>query len=266
MSETNENESFLSHLEELRWRLVRIAISIIICAVILWFFQEWIMENIFLSMKEPSFISFRLLCEYMGVCIEEIPVKMQSMSVSGQFSYALMMSIMGGAVLSFPYIFYQIWMFIKPGLKKNEIKVTSGIVFYVSILFFLGILFGYFVVAPLCIQFFGTFQISDQIENIFTINSYMSTILSTVFYSGLLFLLPVIVFIFTKLGIITSAFLKKYRKHAIVGILILSAIITPPDLISQIVVSIPIAILYEISILVAKHVEKKTELEQLNKD
>jgi sec-independent protein translocase protein TatC len=169
----------------------------------------------------------------------------------------MMMSIMGGIVLSFPFIFYQLWAFVKPGLKLNEKKAARGIVFWVSVLFFTGILFGYFVVAPLCVQFFGAYQISGQIENIFTVNSYMSTILSTVFYSGLLFLLPVVTYIFATLGIITPEFLRKYRKHAVVAVLILAAIITPPDVISQILVSIPILGLYEIGILVAVRVVNK---------
>jgi sec-independent protein translocase protein TatC len=142
-------------------------------------------------------------------------------------------------------------------LKLNEKKAARGIVFWVSILFFIGILFGYFVVAPLCVQFFGAYQISGQIENIFTVNSYMSTVLSTVFYSGLLFLLPVVTYIFASLGIITPEFLRKYRKHAVVAVLILAAVITPPDVISQILVSIPILGLYEIGILVAVRVVKK---------
>lgn len=254
--ENDKQMSFLSHLEELRWRLVRIAVAIVVIAVVLWFFQKWIMDNLFLSMKDPDFVTFRLMCDFFDICVDEIPLKMQSMTVSGQFSYALMTSIMGGIVLSFPFIFYQIWRFVKPGLKKNEQTVAKGIVLYVSLLFFLGIGFGYFIVAPLCVQFFGAYQISDKIENIFTVNSYMSTILSTVFYSGLLFLLPVISYLFTKLGVITPAFLRKYRKHAIVGILVLSAVITPPDLISQVIVSIPIVLLYEAGIIVSSRVEK----------
>jgi sec-independent protein translocase protein TatC len=257
-----DNMSFLDHLEELRWRLVRAAIAVIIVAIVLWSYQERIMNDVFLAMKSKDFVSFRLLCQYLGVCIEDIPVKMQSMTVSGQFSYALMMSILGGVVIAFPFIFYQIWAFIKPGLKLNEKKMARGIVWYVSFLFFLGIFFGYFVVAPLSIQFFGAFQISREIENIFTINSYMSTILSTVFYSGLFFLLPVVTYFLTKIGLFDSEFLKKYRRHAIVVILILSAIITPPDIISQIIVSIPILILYEIGILVAKRVEKQQKLDE----
>ena len=252
----NKQMSFLDHLEELRWRLMRSAVAIIIFAVVIWIYQKEIMENVFLIMIDPNFITFQLLCEYLNVCIDKIPVNFQSMTLSGQFSYALMMSIMGGAVLSFPYIFYQLWSFVKPGLKFKERKMAKGIVFYVSILFFTGILFGYFVVAPLSVQFFGAFQITDQIKNDFTISSYMSTILSTVFYTGLFFLLPVVTYLLVKIGLFTPEFLVKYRKHAVVVILILAAIITPPDVISQVIVTIPIYLLFEISVLVAKRVAK----------
>ncbi|MCF8328928.1 MAG: twin-arginine translocase subunit TatC [Crocinitomicaceae bacterium] len=259
--ENSGNMSFLQHLEELRWRLVRCAIVILLLAIVIWYFQEEIMVNLFLSMKDKDFVTFRLLCQYIGVCVEEIPVKMQSMTVSGQFTYALMMSFLGGLVISFPYVFYQIWSFIKPGLKQREKKMVNGLVFYVSLLFFLGILFGYFLVAPLSVQFFGSYQISNQIENNFTIGSYMSTIFSTVFYSGLFFLLPVVSYLLTKIGLINVSFLIKYRKHAIVAILILAAIITPPDIASQIIVSIPIIILYEIGILVSKRAERLAKKE-----
>jgi sec-independent protein translocase protein TatC len=252
----NKQMSFLDHLEELRWRLMRSAIAVIIFAIVIWIYQKEIMENVFLIMVDPNFITFKLLCEYLNVCIDKIPVNFQSMTLSGQFSYALMMSIMGGAVLAFPYIFYQLWSFVKPGLKFKERKMAKGIVFYVSILFFTGILFGYFIVAPLSVQFFGAFQITDKIKNDFTISSYMSTILSTVFYTGLFFLLPVVTYLLVKIGLFTPEFLVKYRKHAVVVILILAAVITPPDVISQVIVTIPIYLLFEISVLVAKRVAK----------
>jgi sec-independent protein translocase protein TatC len=235
---------------------MRSAIAIIIFAIVIWIYQKEIMENVFLIMVDPNFITFKLLCQYLHVCIDKIPVNFQSMTLSGQFSYALMMSIMGGVVLAFPYIFYQLWAFVKPGLKFKEQKMARGIVFYVSLLFFLGILFGYFVVAPLSVQFFSAFQISSQIKNDFTISSYMSTILSTVFYTGLFFLLPIVTYLLVKIGLFTPEFLIKYRKHAVVVILILAAIITPPDVISQVIVTIPIYLLFEISILVAKRVAK----------
>ncbi|MFM7301315.1 MAG: twin-arginine translocase subunit TatC, partial [Crocinitomicaceae bacterium] len=213
---------------------------------------------------KSDFVTFRVFCEALGVCVEDVPVKMQSTTVSGQFSYAMMLSILGGVVGAFPYIVYQLWKFIEPGLKVNEKSNVKGIVFYISLLFFIGILFGYFIVAPLSVQFFGSFTISNQIENNFTISSYMSMILSTIFYCGLFFLLPVVSYFLTRIGLFGSDFLKKYRRHAIVVILILAAIITPPDVISQIVVTIPIYILYEISILVSVRVEKQIEKDEKN--
>lgn len=253
--------SFLDHLEELRWRLVRSSAAIVVVAAVIWVFKSWIMENLFMTMRKADFYTFDFLCRTIDVCVEDVHVTMQSTEVIGQFSYALMMSVVGGIILAFPYIFYELWSFVKPGLKQNELKAVRGTVFFVSILFFLGVLFGYFVVAPLSVQFFGSFQISEEIQNNFTVSSYMSTVISTIFFSGIIFLLPVLVYLFAKLGIVSSAFLKKYRKHAIVGVLILAALITPPDLISQVIVAIPIVILYEISILLARSVEKK----QINK-
>jgi sec-independent protein translocase protein TatC len=249
--------SFLDHLEELRWRLLRAAVAVIIFSVVIWIYQREIMENVFLNMVDPHFITFELLCKYLGVCVDQIHVDFKSTTLAGQFSYALMMSIMGGVVLAFPYIFYQLWSFIKPGLKGSEKDMAKGIVFYVSLLFFLGILFGYYIVAPLSVQFFGAFQITPEIKTDVTIASYMSTILSTVFYTGLFFLFPIVTFLLVKIGLVTPEFLIKYRKHAIVVILILAAVITPPDVISQVIVTIPIYLLFEVSILVAKRVVKQ---------
>jgi sec-independent protein translocase protein TatC len=254
---TSENMSFLDHLEELRWRLVRASIAILLVATVIWIFKEWIVENLFLSMKDANFITYRWFCDYLGVCIEDIPVTMQSTEVMGQFSYAINMTIMGGIVIAFPYIFYQVWSFIKPGLKERELKMARGTVFYTTILFFFGILFGYFLIAPLTIQFFGSFQLSGEIRNDFTISSYMAIVLSTIFFTGLLFLIPVVIYFLAKLDIITPMVLKKYRKHAIVAVLILAALITPPNLISQIIVAIPIMILYEISIILATRISKE---------
>ncbi|MCE3295696.1 MAG: Sec-independent protein translocase, TatC subunit [Crocinitomicaceae bacterium] len=261
MSERKEM-SFLDHLEELRWRLVKSAIVIIIIAIAIWWNMDWIMRNIFMSMLRSDFVTYDFFCSNFKImCVDHIPASIQSRQVGGQFGYAIWMSFIGGVVLGFPFIFHQIWSFVRPGLKTNEQNIVRGIVFYVSMLFFFGIMFGYFVVAPMSVHFFGTFKITSEIQNEFDLNSYMSTIISTVFYSGLFFLLPVVAYLFGKLGIITPAFLRKYRKHAIVGVLILSAIITPPDMISQVIVSIPILLLYEISIFVVVAVEKKRNKE-----
>lgn len=254
--EEQNNMSFLDHLEELRWRLVRSSIAIVLFATVIFIFREWLMDNIFMTLKSPDFPTYELLCNWFGICVSEIKLNVQNINMSGQFSLTLMISIVGGIVCAFPYIFWEMWNFVKPGLRQNEAKTVSGITVYVSLLFFVGILFGFFIIAPLTVQFFGNWQLSEDIRNNITISSYLTTIVSTVFYTGLLFLLPVVIYIFSKLGIMTPAFLRKYRKHAIVVVLILAAIITPPDFISQIIVAVPILILYEVGILISVRVEK----------
>lgn len=256
---------FLSHLEELRWRLVKSSAAILVMAVVIFIYTEWIINTIFLSLAKPDFPFFKFLCWAFGMCDNEIKIDLQSVEFTGQFGINLMLAIVGGVVVAFPFIFYQLWGFVKPGLKQNELNTVRGIVWFVSILFFIGIIFGYYIIAPLTVQFFGNWQLADSIENNITISSYLRTIISTVFFTGLLFLLPVVIFIFSKLGIITPAFLKKYRKHALVVILILSAIITPPDIFTQIIVTIPIYALYEFGIILSRNVEKKRERDSVRR-
>lgn len=248
---------FLHHLEELRWRLVKSSAAILIAAIVIFIFTEWIVKTIFLSLAQPDFPLFRFLCWAFGMCANEIDITLQSVEFTSQFGINLMLAIMGGIVVAFPYIFNQLWGFVKPGLKQNELKTVRGIVWFVSILFFIGIAFGYFIIAPLTVQFFGNWKLVETIDNNITIGSYLRTIISTIFFTGLLFLLPVVIFIFSKLGIISPAFLKKYRKHALVAILILAAVITPPDIFTQIIVTVPIYALYEFGIILSKRVEKK---------
>ncbi|MEX2485509.1 MAG: twin-arginine translocase subunit TatC, partial [Brumimicrobium sp.] len=217
---------------------------------------------LFLAMTKTDFVSFRFMCEYLGICIDEIPIRFQSNKVGSQFTYALLLSLVGGFIASFPFVFYQLWGFVKPGLRANEKNVVRGITWFVTLLFLTGVVFGYLVVAPLCIQFFGYFSMAPEFENIWMIGSFMSLIISSVVFTGLLFLLPVVIYILSKIGIVTPEFLRKYRKHSIVGVLILSALITPPDFISQIVVSVPIIILYEISILISVRVDRNRRKSQ----
>lgn len=254
--EKNDNMPFLAHLEELRWRLVKSTIAIAVFAIAIFYFTKWITDNIFLALSKPDFPIFRFFCWAFDICTEKIAIDFQSIQMSGQFSTNLMMALIGGLILAFPFVFYQIWGFVKPGLRQNEVKSVRGIVLFVSVLFFIGVLFGYYVVAPLSVQFLGNWQMTETIENNIAINSYLKTIISTVFFTGLFFLLPVIIMIFSRLGIVTPQFLKKYRKHAFVGVLIVSAIITPPDLFTQVVVSIPILLLYEFGILISKRIDK----------
>lgn len=248
--------SFLDHLEELRWRIVKSVIAILVFAIAMWFFKEWVIQHLFIAMTKSDFISFKMMCKWFDICMGEIPVNFQSTKVGTQFSYALLLSLVGGFIIAFPYVFYQLWSFIKPGLRESEKQVVNGITFFVTLLFLLGVVFGYLVVAPLCIQFFGYFTIAPEFQNIWMIGSFMSLIISSVIFSGLLFLLPIVIYILSKIGVVTPEFLIKYRKHSIVGVLILSAIITPPDFISQVIVSVPIIILYEIGIIISRRVEK----------
>lgn len=255
--EEEQDMSFLQHLEELRWRIVKSVIAILIFSIGTWFIKEWVIQYLFISMTKVEFPTYQMMCNYFQICIDEIPIQFQSNKVGSQFTYALLVSLVSGFILAFPFVFYQIWGFVKPGLRSSEKSLVRGLTFQVTLLFFIGVLFGYYVVSPLCIQFFGYFSLSSDFKNIWMIGSFMSLIISSVVFTGLLFLLPVVIYILSKMGLVTPQFLIKYRKHAIVGVLILSALITPPDFISQIIVSIPIILLYEVGILVSRKVNRK---------
>lgn len=259
--------SFLGHLEELRWRLVRIAAVIIAAALVIFYFTTELVQTLFIDMTSPDFITFRAMCKLSimlgmeeSLCVGDIPVTYQSTSPAGQLNTNIYFAMIGGIVIAFPYIFYQIWQFVKPALKDKEKKAAKGIIFYVSILFFIGILFGYFVISPMSIQFFGQYQLAPQVQNEWDIAGYMGLITTTTFYTGLVFELPVVVYIFSRLGLMTPEFMRKYRKHAIVVILIIAAIITPPDVTSQILVSLPIIGLYELSIRISARVQRGKEV------
>ncbi len=264
----NDKEmSFLGHLEELRWRLVKSAIAIVVVAILLFVYTEPIVEHVYIKMANSDFPTYRFFCwvsQIVGMgdalCGVDIPIKWQSTEMMAQFSTNMYFSIVGAIILTFPFVFYQLWQFFKPALKESELKVSRGVVFWGSLLFFLGVLFGYFVVSPLTVQFFGSYQITKEVENIITINSYLSLITTTTLFSGLFFELPIVIYLLTKMGVISSRMLQLYRKHALVAILILSAIITPPDIISQVIVTFPIFIMYEIGVVVAKRVEKKNKI------
>jgi sec-independent protein translocase protein TatC len=177
--------------------------------------------------------------------------------MTGQFSMQVMASLIIGIILAFPYVFWEIWRFIKPGLRSSELRVSRGAVFWVSLLFLSGIAFGYFILCPITIFFLANYQISEMIVNEFDITSYVSTVVALVFGSGLLFQLPMIIYFLTKIGMLSPSFLRKYRKHAVVVILIIAAIITPPDPLSQTLIFIPLYLLFEISIVLSSRVAKK---------
>lgn len=268
MSEEKEM-SFLDHLEELRWHIVRSISAIMIFMVLAFFFTPWIFQNIIFAPGDVSFPTFRWLCD-LGhltgavdtLCAKPFPFKIQSRYMTGQFTMQVLAAFVIGFIISFPYVFWEIWRFIKPGLKLSERKNSSGAVFAVSFLFLLGISFGYFILCPMMTWFFASYSISDKIVNEFDITSYVSTFIALVFGSGLLFQLPVVVYFMTKVGLLTPKFMRTYRRHAIIVILIIGAIVTPPDPLSQVLISFPLFLLYEISIFISAYVVRQKRKEE----
>ena len=258
--------SFLDHLEELRWHLIRSVIAILIVATIAFIFKDFIFDVLLFGPKQKDFITYRWFCSISqtlgqgnSFCIEELPFRIQSRTMAGQFSAHLWTSILAGFIVSFPYIIFEFWKFISPGLYEKERKNARGFIFIASLLFFIGVLFGYFVVTPLSINFLGNYSVSSEIFNDFDLSSYIGLLRASVLAAGIIFELPIIVYFLTKVGIVTPAFLRRNRKISLVVVLSLSAIITPPDIASQIIVSIPILILYEVSILISRIVIRRQD-------
>lgn len=256
--------SFLDHLEELRWHLVRSALLVCTLMVVLFFNKEFVFDTIILGPMQSDFLTYRWFCqlgEWLNakevLCFGAIPMKLISTNMSGQFTTHVWVSFIGGLIVSFPYVFWELWRFIKPGLYEKEQSYTRGIVLYASVLFLLGVLFGYYLIAPLSVNFLGGYQVSTEVYNTIDLNSYISTVTTLTLATGATFEMPILVYFLTKIGLIGPTFLRTYRRHAIVVLLIIAAIITPPDVISQVIVTLPLLLLYEISILIASRVEKK---------
>lgn len=255
--------SFLDHLEELRWHLIRSTLAIVLVAVVAFVMKDFIFGIIF-GPKSMDFPTYRFFCRIatsFGIdsefCGEELPFTIQSRLMAGQFSAHIWTSIWSGFIIAFPYVLWELWRFISPGLYEKERKYSRGFITVASLLFFMGVLFGYYVVAPLSINFLGTYQVSPEVNNEIDIGSYIGTVRAAVIACGIMFELPIIIFFLTKVGLVTPEILRKYRKIALVMVLILSAIITPPDVASQIVVAVPVLILYQISIHISKLVIKR---------
>jgi len=264
VTKSADEMSFLDHLEELRWHLIRSVAAIVIVACVAFAFKTFIFDTILFGPKNLSFPTYRFFCAiatFFGItsefCGDKLPFTIQSRLMSGQFSAHIWTSIWTGFIIAFPYVLWEMWRFISPGLHKNERKHSRGFIIVASALFFLGVLFGYYVVAPLSINFLGTYQVSQEVLNEFDLGSYVSTVRASVIACGIMFELPIIIYFLTKVGLVTPEILKKYRKIALVIVLILSAVITPPDVASQIVVSIPVLILYQVSIYISKLVVKR---------
>jgi sec-independent protein translocase protein TatC len=256
--------SFLDHLEDLRWHLLRATLAILIGGAIAFGMKSFIFDVIIFGPKRADFFTYDLLCtisEYLGLqesfCFKELPFRIQSRTMAGQFSAHIWTSITAGFIISFPYVIYQFWAFIAPGLQSNEKKSARGFIFVTSFLFFLGVLFGYYVITPLSVNFLGSYTVSTEVFNDFDLSSYIGLVRASVLASGLIFELPVIMYFLTKVGLVTPEFLRKNRKYSLVFILIISALITPPDIASQVIVAIPVLVLYEVSILISKLVLRK---------
>lgn len=269
--EARAEMSFWEHIDELRKHLFRSVIAVILGAIIMAVYNNFIVKRILMGPTHADFITYTYLCKLghkLGfnntLCFAEIHVKMQSNVVAGQFTVYLNIILIGGFIIAFPYIFWQFWKFVKPALKKNELRNTQGVIFWVSLLFFIGVLFGYLVVAPYTVNFFANFSLDDNIENIWTIGSYFNTLVPLILGSGLAFQLPLVIYFLAKVDVVSVSFLKRARRYAILVIVIVVSIITPPDMLSTIICSIPLILLYEVSILLCKRVEKKKAKEENN--
>ena len=261
--------SFIEHLEVLRGHLFRSALAIAAGAIVFIVYNKFFVQEVLMGPTHADFPTYKWLCkagQAIGLgdamCMKDIGLKMQSTSVSGQFSMYFTLIFVGGIIVAFPYIFWEFWRFVKPALTKKELSKTRGAVFWVSFLFFLGILFGYFIIAPYTVNFFANFQLDENIENRWTITSYIDTLVPLILGTGLAFQLPLVMFFLAKVGLMSPSFLRRNRKYAIVVILILAGIITPPDVISQVICTIPLMLLYEISIWLTVRVEKEKALEE----
>ncbi len=266
MKQNPNQMSFLDHLEELRWHLVRSTLAIFIVAITIFAFSKTVYEKFLLAHLDKDFPTYVWMCNLSkkfnfesDFCDISFTTSLQSLAPTGQLMNLIWTSLILGFIVAFPYVLWEIWRFISPGLHPKERKKSRAFIFYASVLFFIGVLFSYYVIAPLSVYFFYNFKITDLIENKFDFKSHISLITSTLLGVSLMFELPVIMYFLTKIGLITPDFLKKNRKMALVIVLIASAIITPPDVASQVIVTIPIMLLYELSIFISKRVLKNEQ-------
>jgi len=277
-SKTGKNKegemSFLEHLEELRWHIIRSLIAIVVMMIVAFVFKNVLFDKIVLAPKNPDFISNRMFCEFghylAGIfnfknpdimCINTKPPNLISIKMSGQITTHIIVALVAGLIAAFPFVIHEFWLFFRPALHSNEAKHARGAVLASSLLFFVGVLFGYFLLAPLSIHFLNTYKISADVVNQINVRSFIGTITSICLATGVVFELPIIAFFLTKIGVITPSFMRRYRKHAIVIIFIVAAIITPPDVFSQTLVAVPLLILYEVSIFISGRVMKRKEKE-----
>ena len=264
--------SFVDHLEALRWHLVR-AVLVWLVAVIAIFTQiDWVFDNIVYAPARSTFVSYRALCDFshwlhlgQALCMPAVNIELQGNTISGPFMSAISISVMGGLIIAFPYLFWELWRFIKPALSAKEVRYSRGSILWVSLCFFTGAAFGYFLLAPFTFNFLGSFKLGTTGAYIYrpTLDDYIDTLNNIILGCGIAFELPIMAYVLGKIGLISATFLRKYRKYAFVVILILAAVITPsPDWTSQIIVSVPLLLLYELSVLIVAKIDKQKEKEE----
>jgi sec-independent protein translocase protein TatC len=257
--------SFLQHLEALRWHVVRAAAVVMALALILFFFKEFLFDDVLFAPKNPDFLTYRVLCRLahrlnLGdeLCVTQTSFTLIATDISAQFTTHMWVAFIGGLVVGFPYVVWEIWRFVRPALHQNERRYARGLVFYTSTLFLLGVLFGYYVITPMSVNFLGSYQVSAEVKNTITIDSFISTVTTMTLLTGLVFELPIVVYFLTKIGLLSPSFMRIYRRHAVVVILILAAVITPTsDATTLMLVFIPLYILYELSIFVSAYVTRQ---------
>ncbi len=268
--------SFFQHLEALRWHIIRAALAILVFAIFAFIYFHDIFEGIIMAPTKPTFWTYRMMCnlgdwlqshssyfDAKSFCITEIKVELINTELAGQFNLQLNSSIMIGLICGIPYLLFELWRFIRPALMDKERKAASGFVFYCSFLFMLGVLFGYYVVTPLSVRFLAGYIVSPTIKNMYSIDSYMSSVTMLTLVAGVVFQLPIVVYILSSLGILTPQFMRKSRRYATIIILIVAAIITPsPDALTMLVVALPLFILYELSIFVSSVVQRRKAKEE----
>jgi len=267
---SGEEQSFFDHLDTLRYALMRIALVLLVAAIVVFLNGNWLYEVVLLGPRDPGFLTNRLFCnlgEWMEVpalCINTITWNDVNLELAGQFRFHISLSLQGGLMLIIPYILAEIWWFVRPALYLHERKKARGFVLITSILFYLGAFFGYFIVTPLAVNFLAGYQLHQSIDNMFQLHSYVRILATTVMSSGVVFEMPVLIWFLTRTGVITPQFLARYRKHVFVVLLILSAVITPPDVLSQFIVVIPLYLLFELGVKVAagkpQDIEKQTDI------
>jgi len=263
LGDPQKEMSFLEHLEELRWHIIRSLLAIVIIGIVLFLVQDWLFRSVIFGPTHKDFISYRAICDLsqqigLGerMCFSPPEFRQQAIGFGESFITSIKVCFIAGFIAAFPYVFWEIWRFISPGLYDKERNATRGVVFICSFLFILGVLFGYFIIAPFAVNFLAGYTIPG-VENAPTLSSFINYMVMFTAPAGLIFELPIVVYFLSKIGLVTPQLMRTYRRHSIIFILLLSALITPPDVVTQFLIGIPLFILYEISIIISRRVEKQ---------